>query len=367
LKKILLIIPNLGGGGAEKVLITLLNRLDLSKYKITLLLIFQEGIYLKDVPQNVNIKYLFHVKNPLLIKFVYKLFRYISPRLIYKFFIKEQYNVEIAFLEGIATKLVSGSTNPKSQKIAWVHTDLNNNHLTRHYYKDTKNELEHYKKFNKIVCVSNDAKNGFIKLFNYNPDIEVIYNPIDSKDIVKKANEEKIYYEDFTVCSIGRLVEVKGMDRLLRVHAKLIQEGVYHKLNIIGSGPLELELKALCEGLDIKDTVYFQGFQTNPYKFLAASNIFVSSSLMEGFSLVVAEALILGKPVLSTKTSGPSEILANGKYGKLVENSEDGLYKGLKELILNPELCNHFSEMATVRKDFFDLSLILGKIENMLK
>ena len=137
MKKLLIAIDSLGGGGAEKVLINLLNHLNPNKYSITLLLLFNEGVYLKDVPQHVEVKYLF---NPKMRKLIYKLFKYYPPQKIYKKYIKESYDIEIAFLEGSTTKLISGSPNRFSKKKAWVHTDFSNHHWTVHYYRGDEEE-----------------------------------------------------------------------------------------------------------------------------------------------------------------------------------------------------------------------------------
>jgi glycosyltransferase involved in cell wall biosynthesis len=294
------------------------------------------------------------------------MFRYLPPKWIYNQYIKDKYDVEIAFLEGITTKLISGSTNPKSKKIAWVHTDLSSNHLTRHYFKKVDDEAAHYKKFDEIICVSEDAKSGFENLFHINHNLRVIYNPIDTESIVKKSKEEDIEFDDLTVCTAGRLTEVKGVDRLIRVHAKLRQEGYPHLLQIIGSGLMEAELKKLSQNLGVSDSVQFKGFLTNPYPYIKACDIFVSPSRMEGFSLVVAEALILGRPVVATKTSGPDEILAGGKYGKIVENSEEGLYQGLRDLLENVPLREHYKKMAKVRRSFFNLTAILQDVYEVI-
>lgn len=365
MKKVLFAISNLNGGGAEKVLVTILKNIDPQKIKVTLLLIFFEGNYIKDIPDYVEIKYLFKTRNSIIVRSIYKMFRYMSNKLIYKLFIKDKYDVEIAFLEGITTKLISGS-NSDSKKIAWVHTDLSSNHLTRYYYKSVDSELEQYKKFNKIVCVSNDAKAGFENLFNYYNDIDVIYNPVDSKEIISLAEEETIKTDEFTVCTVGRLVEVKGYDRLIRVHSKLIGEGFCYKLLIVGTGPLKKELEVLCRELNVEDSVIFVGFQNNPYVYIKSSDIFVSSSKMEGFSLVVCEALVLGVPVISTRTTGPIEILENGKYGLLVENNEDGLYQGIKSFMENEKFRMHYQEMALKRKSFFDMNSVLEKIYSLI-
>ena len=95
------------------------------------------------------------------------------------------------------------------------------------------------------------------------------------------------------------------------------------------------------------------------------ADLYVCSSRYEGYNLTVAEALLLGLPVLSTDCAGPNEILDRGKYGRIVENSEEGLYKGIKELLERPDLLLGYREKAKKRKSFFDEEKILIKITNL--
>jgi glycosyltransferase involved in cell wall biosynthesis len=366
MKKLLLAIDNLGGGGAEKVLINLLKNLNKDKYQITLLLLFNEGVYINEVPKHVELKYLFNVKSNVVRRIIYKMFKYFPAEKIYKKFIKEKYDIEIAFLEGSTTKLISGSTNPHSKKIAWVHTDFSNYHWTVHYYKNNEEEQQQYKNFNNIVFVSNDARKGFETTLNVNENLKVIYNPIDAEEITAKAKEETVVTNKLTVVSVGRLIEQKGYDRLLNVHAKLIQEGIDHDLFLIGEGEEKEALKQLSQQLDVTNSVHFLGFQTNPYKYVKAADLYVSSSRVEGLPLVVAEALILGKPVICTRCSGPVELLGNGKYGMIVENSEDGLYEGMKQLLVNKEERRKYEQLSKQRKSFFNITTIMEQIEDLI-
>ena len=131
MKKILFIMNNLGGGGAERVLIDILNTFDYSKYEVDLFLVNCEGVYLNEVNENVKIYKMYgdkHFKNRhlehLYLNLKYRLLKHF-PELMYKLFIKKTYDVEIAFLEGFpCTYLLAHSTNRESKKIAWVHTDL---------------------------------------------------------------------------------------------------------------------------------------------------------------------------------------------------------------------------------------------------
>ena len=114
------------------------------------------------------------------------------------------------------------------------------------------------------------------------------------------------------------------------------------------------------------DYITMCGAQKNPYPFIREADMLVCASYFEGYNLTVAEALILGIPVLSTECTGPCEILDYGKYGIIVENSEEGLYKGLKHLCDNPEELHYAKKMAQKRMDFFNEEKILKSIEELL-
>ena len=108
------------------------------------------------------------------------------------------------------------------------------------------------------------------------------------------------------------------------------------------------------------------GYKENPYKYVKSSDLFVCSSLSEGYSLVIAESLVLGIPVVSTKCSGPIEILRNGENGLLVENSEEGLYKGIKEIINSGELYMNYKNKAVEEGTKFGVDNFIKSLEEIL-
>lgn len=374
-KRILIVIDNLLGGGAEKVLISLLNNWNYDKYDVDLLLLTYEGVYIDKIPTQVKVNYIFNLKgtsfNNILNKIVRKvLFYYISffdARFIYKHIIRNKYDSEIAFMEGISTKIVAASSN-NSTKIAWMHTDPSDYHWYKKYYRNLNQEKEVYKKFDKIVCVSKDAKGGFKKLYgDLKNKLIVIYNAIDINEIMENSEQFNVTYEEVTVCAVGSLEKQKGFDRLITIHSKLIKQGINHNLIIIGEGSKRNELELLIKKLGVDKSVNLIGFKVNPYPYIKASDILVCSSYSEGFSLVIAEAIILGKAIVSTKCSGPIELLGNGNFGMLVENSINGLYEGLNQLLTYEQKRKELEDKVTERIRFFDINSIITKIEKLIE
>lgn len=372
MKKILFMIDSLNGGGAEKVLINILNRLDYNKFDVTVFLIYGEGIYLKYVPDNVKIKHLTLGNNTInnwkfVKKYIYKLYRKILFAVvnllkglpIYKFLIKDKYDIEISFIEGLTCLYVANSTNKTSKKISWIHTDLEKRRTLK-----PKQEIEALNKMDKIVCVSNGSKNSVLNMHPHLEEkIQVIYNPIDKEEIIRKSNEKIDFVKQkITLICVGRLEQIKGHYILIQAHKELIDEGIEHELIIIGEGSLHKEIEELIEKLNINNSVKLLGFLSNPYPYIKTADIFVLPSFYEGFSLAIAEALILGKPVIATKCVGPIEILEN-EYGMLVEvNDINNLKKAMKKMILDEKTRKIYSERANKRKEIFDQDNTMYKI-----
>jgi len=379
--KIVFMINNLYGGGAEKVLQTLLGQLDQNVYDITLYGVKNEKYDTALYPEGIQYKSIFSggyegggsLKSPILIKIVNKIKQFVyntfSAKVFYKLFVKGVYDVEVAFIEGFSTKIISGSTNPNSKKISWAHIDLEANHWSKIAYKSLQQEIESYKKFDTIVCVSDSVKTTFARKFTVSDTLKVCYNPMDVQDILKKSSVPIAISKshNFLISAMGRLEDQKGFDRLIMCIKRLVDKNYSIELWIIGKGNDKNKLSQFIEDHQLQDHVKLLGFQDNPYKFLKQSDLFVCSSRSEGFSLVIGEAFILEIPVVSTNCSGPDELLANGKYGILVENSEEGIYNGLMDVFENPETLEKLRDKSKERAGFFSLEQSCEHIETLWK
>ena len=366
MKKLLFMIDTLNGGGAEKVLFDILNNFDYKKYEVDLFLIKKEGIYLEKLDKRVKIRSFFD-KNDNFLKYffdrkLYKLARK-YPKLI-NLIIKDEYDVSIAFLEGRATKILSYKNG---KKIAWVHIDLE-----KHRVLNFEEEKKYYSCYDRIVGVSNQATNAIKKLY---PEISnkclTIYNPIIVEDILIKAQrKEKVFNDNskIKIVSVGRLARQKGFDILLEAHKKLIDEKIEHEVYILGNdgGEKEYLIKKIKE-YNLENSFFLIGFKENPYSYIKQADIFVSVSRYEGYSLVIAEAICLEKPIISTKCVGPNELLDNGKYGIMIEpENVEELSNAIKNLILNSELRKKYETLSLERRKIFNKKEVFEQIENLI-
>lgn len=186
-RKVAFFVNSLYGGGAEKVLQTLLRHLDKTKFEVTLYSLHKESLT-ENYPSDIKHRYIYgHGKlSDYLKTFIYKFF---PPSWFYRLFIYGKYDTEVAFIEGYSTRIVSGSTNKDSKKIAWVHIDLENNHWTDEAYKNREEENSCYQMFNDVVAVSETVRQAIMKLFPTIRHSMCLYNPIDSEEIINKSKD----------------------------------------------------------------------------------------------------------------------------------------------------------------------------------
>lgn len=376
-KKILIRIGSLRHGGAEKVLVTFLKNLPEDKYEIDLLLNLNSGKYLKDVPKWVKVYHLFNgemitTNRPQDIP--EKAFRVLSckllllfPNLLYKTLLKnKQYDIEFAAIHSIGKEIIN-SPIKSSKKIVWIHNDLS---MVKGY---TPEKIRSYFKYDKIMVISEKIQNYFQQLAEtpeQKEKIVRIYNPLDTQEILTKAEATQTQYQFDksvpTFVSVGTVFPQKGFDRLLKMHKKLLEEGLKHKILIVGDGYDFENVKNLKTELGVDETAVMLGFTENPYPYFREADFFILSSRYEGFPTVLYEAITLHKPIIATEVSGVREMLNNGELGLIVENSEEGIYLGMKEFLTNPQLAESYKNKIINFAQPFSLENSVKKIQQIL-
>ena len=363
--KLLFLIHNLGSGGAEKVLVNLVNNMDNEKNDITVITLFGGGIN----EQFLSKKIKYHSVFPRMIRGNSYLMKLLSPRQLHKLCVKEQYDVEIAYLEGPSSRVISGCPDKRTKLISWIHVEQHNMKKVAGSFRSNKEALSCYNRFNQVVCVSKFVKNDFTRVLNYKNPVTVLYNTIESDKIRSAALEsvsEMNTSAEKKLIAVGTLKASKGYMRLLEIIRKLKEEHSIH-LYILGIGPLEKEMTKFINDNDLNENVTLLGYKTNPYKYVANSDLLVCASFAEGFSTAVSEALIVGTPVCTVNVSGMTELLGdNSEYGLITENTDEALYKGIRTLIENDEMLEHYAIQAKMRGKMFETDSTVKAVEQML-
>jgi len=360
--KILFFIETLSGGGAEKVLQNLVNNMDSEKFDITVQTVWKENPkeYLND---NIRYRYIYPSYSKLN-NYKYRLSTLL--KIIYPLYIKDNYDIEVAYLECGATKVISTSTNKKAKKIAWVHCDLSKKISNINEFK--KKSVKWYKKFDKVVCVSQDVEKSFKNIYGNEFDTEVIYNVIDDHSIKEKADEQVVDFsfdKKFpTIVSVGRLSKEKRFDRMIEAHKVLLGEGFLNKLLIIGEGDERESIEQIIKASGVQKTVILLGFKSNPYPYIKNADLLACSSDYEGFSSFVAEGLILGKAIATTKCNGMEELLGSSQYGIITEVNSKALAEGIKKLLANNNLKKEYEKNATKRGRGFSIEAAVKGAED---
>lgn len=369
-------------GGAEKVLVTFLKNLPKGKYEIDLLLNLYSGKYLADVPDWVNVMYLnrgemITTNRPKdipekIYRVVYQHLLKKYPKILYTRKLKSKiYDVEFAAIHGFMDEILN-SPLKSSKKLMWIHNDLTQ---VSGYTPEKIRQFFHY---DKVMVISEKIQETFLNLAKTDDEknkIVRIHNPLDTNEILVKSEVRIQKSEDLQpstsnlqplFISVGTVFPQKGFDRLLKVHKRLLDEGFRHRVLIVGDGYDFENVKKLKSELGVDETAEMLGFTDNPYPYFKAADFYILSSRYEGFPTVLFEAITLKKNIIATDVSGVAEMLENGKLGLITENSEEGIYEGMKQALTNPEHFKSYQENMQHYEMPFNLKNSLDKIMEII-
>lgn len=346
-KKILFVNDEMRMGGVARVLNTLMANLPKDKYEIDLLILHKQGMLLDEIPEGINIiegtTFFRPVDESLdaLVKGFHvfetcrklRLLFYMKTGLIKgkikkerKKILNKTYDVEVAAKEGFCT--IFTAYGDSKRKINWVLTDYSVCNYSKNHMGLVKDALRY---IDLNIADSNQALIAYETVFRVQNGI-AIHNLMDTSILEKGLQETHtniINKDTINLIDVARLHPQKGIDRLIKASTTVYNEGLKHDLYLIGGGELEDELKELTSSLNATH-IHFLGFQKNPYRDIAECDLFVLSSLYEGFATIINESLIVGTPVLTTRVSGCEEQITDSSYGWIVENSEEALTNGLR-------------------------------------
>lgn len=363
MKKVLFLIHDLGQGGAEKVLVNLVNNMDLTKFDITVMSLFGGGVNEQFLRPEIRYIKIFNRMIP----GNSKLLKLFTPKQLHKYFIKERYDIEVSYLEGPSARIISGCPNKETKLVSWIHVEQHTMNQLSESFRNADEAIECYNRFAQTVCVSQYVHDDFCGILNFRKPCTVLYNTVESELIIAQSKDKTEGLADdgkFSLIAVGTLKESKGYDRLLRITNRLCDQ--VH-LYILGKGPLQKFIEDYVSRENLKKSVTLLGYDTNPYKYVAKCDLFVCASHSEGFSTAATEALIVGTPVCTVEVSGMKEMLGeNNEYGIVTENDEEALYQGIKSLIDDANLLAHYKKQGEVRGKSFSTENTVRAVEEML-
>ncbi len=363
--KILFLIHDLGQGGAEKVLVNLVNNMDRTKFNISVVSLFGGGVNEQFLKKDICYKWIWKRQIPGNSKWM----KFLTPEQLHKICIKDKYDIEVAYLEGPATRIISGCPHKSTCLVSWVHVEQHTKKYALSSYRSKSEAQKCYHYMNRIIAVSESVKRDFIDIFQWTAqNVSVLYNTNESEEIRESSKENVDIFKnnEFNLISVGSLKPVKGFDRLVRIHVHLRKEGIPVHTYILGKGPQKDELEKLIKEYGISDTFTLLGYDTNPYKYVAKADLFICSSWREGFSTAATESLIVGTPVCTVEVSGMKEMLgSHNEYGLVVDNSDDALYEAIKRVYQNPLLLEHYRQQAEIRGHVFSAEKTVKETEKM--
>lgn len=376
-KDILILMPSMFIGGAERSLIGLLDSIDYEKYNVDLFLNRHEGEFMSLIPNKVNLlpqidaytnfdrpikdvlfsknfKYgIARLKSKLDMKRnmkngnqsnVWSSMQFISNRLVPLLpNIDKEYDLAINFL-GIADIL--GQKVKANKKLAWIHTD---------YSKLIPNrdlDLDTYSKVDYIVTVSEHCEKQFLSVYPMLNDKSLVIENILSEKFIKLQAEEKVQGmqldDSIKLLSIGRFTDAKNFDNVPKICKNILEKGINVKWYIIGYGTDEELIKSKILEEKMQDNVILLGKKENPYPYIKACDIYVQPSRYEGKAVAVREAQILNKPVVITNFVTSKSQLTDGFDGIIVPMDNEECAEGICNLIRDKELQHRLIENTKV-------------------
>lgn len=336
--KVLFIHNQLVCGGAEQALYDLVLLLDKKKFDITVMVQWEGGIWDEKFHKagiHLISVWSFQKKshNPF-IKISNALQRHAIRKAldndgngVLDICTPNQYDIVVSYN---VWQMLSMGFASGAKTLKYIHGDASCNLGLR---DNLLKNLATIKKFDRYIAVSQIAKESFQNITGITDHISVHFNPIDSDKVHKLAMQEIPWDNSvYTICAVGRLVQEKGFARLIRIHKRLLEKGIMHRLVIVGDGPEKENLEDLIVQLAVTNTVVLAGYQCNPYPYIKNSYFLVCSSYTEGLSVVSMEALCLGVPIVSSAPT-VGELFGNEICGIIAENDDASLETAIRKML----------------------------------
>ena len=375
--KIVIVIPSLASGGAEKSLVNLLNSMDYTTYSVDLVLLSKTGLFLNLIPKEVTLinfsnnyatftqsmvksvlgfiakaqfglaynRLLFTLKNKVIKntnraeQAAWKHHRVFCPKLV------NHYDVAIGYLEKTSIYFAVDCIKAKS-KIGFIRTDYSKLGLDKNFDK------KYFQKLNYLCTNGDSSLQVLATLFpEYKTKLRMIMNVVSTKLIRDLAMEKSTLDSSKTnIVSVGRLDSVKGFDLAIEACAIIKKSHPNINWHIIGEGIERANLQAKIEALDLKKEFFLLGEKQNPYPYMNAATVYAQTSLHEGRSSTINEAKILNKAIVATNFDSIFEQIQNEVNGVIVEKNPPAIAKAILELINDQQKSQRLSIALSTEK-----------------
>ena len=388
--RVLFVIESLTAAGAERSLVSLLSVLDYSRLDIDLQLFRYGGALEHYLPPQVNLLPPLDYTVFSQLSFIEQLRTrnrgFLWHRILYSIgirtggkkhadmartywritkdcfpFVRKDYHVAIAYSQGIPTYYVADKTTA-DKKICWVNYTMSN--LSK---KTLRFQLSYYSSFCSIVCVSDIAQKAFDKQFPSFVEKTLVLQDLIIAPLIRTLSKEKqdrIPNDKASILTVARFVPQKGFDITLAACKILKDRGVSFRWYALGQGPLKQEMELFIRKNEIQDCFFFLGTVANPYPYFKASTLYVQTSRSEGFGLSIAEARVLGVPVVTTEFDAVWQQMVQGKNGLVVPQDPVAVADAIERLLKDKSLYNAI--VSYQGTETFDNSLSLNLFYRLL-
>ena len=393
MKTIVISSGDLTMGGLQKVLVEYLKLIDKNKYRIVLLIANDYGkknLFLEEIPKNVEIQFVrpynlvskiaeLSKNRKILNRLLLKRYRYRSKRVFKSIFLEKLSKLgKIDLIIDFDGGLKSILDNLKAEKkIIWIHSSI------RKHKQDNKSKISRYgeelKKYDKIIAICKEMNEEIKELYPFlSSEIEYIYNPLDCNNIIEQGNEniekmtsyEKELIERDYFLAVSRLdTDQKDFETLIEGYSILKNKGIKEKLYIIGEGNGRVKIEKMIEEKNLGEDVILLGEKKNPYVWIKHSKLFIHSSKYEGFGVVLLEALMMDKFIVSSNCpTGPTEILTNPKAGELFNVGDaNQLAEKVLKILYDKDYQKELLKNIQLKKKEFELSEIAEKFHKIIE
>ncbi|CAD7804100.1 N-acetyl-alpha-D-glucosaminyl L-malate synthase [Chryseobacterium aquaeductus] len=361
-------------GGVEKVILSMLNHLDTNKFQMTICLNLNQGELRNEFPKHIRKVYIADgkedfSKNSVILKLQLakrklKLQKAQKKPQIVQKLLNENFDIEIAPTYA-AFSSVLNSLNKNSKKIGWFHSDITFPNLQ----PLVPEILKQIPQFDYFIFGSQQTKDVLIETYPnlMIPENQVILNAIPIEELRDKAAVFKPEFPNKPIfVSVARLNSRKGFHKLMDAHSKLLKDGFDHHIIVIGDGDEKENLKRQAENLGVNKSFLFLGSLLNPYPYVKNADFFILPSESESWPLIIADALILQKPIISTNVGGIPEMITHGKTGYLINYETTEMYDAMKKFITEPEFVSNIQKNLHNIEKQFDNQKIFDAVENII-